>query len=153
MYLHDYEFRSSIINALNRGELYNNLYRSIAILNNGELKGKSEIEMEIWNQCTRLIAAIMHYYNAYILNSFYINTKDKKEKAFLAKKSPTAWGHINLLGYYQFCNGLDDKSAEKLIESWLQGCNWQKNTDFVEKNNVGIRATGPRSKLVKRLKH
>jgi TnpA family transposase len=153
MYLHDYEFRSSIINALNRGELYNNLYRSIAILNNGELKGKSEIEMEIWNQCTRLIAAIMHYYNAYILNSFYINTKDKKEKALLAKKSPTAWGHINLLGYYQFCNGLDDKSAEKLIESWLQGCNWQKNTDFVEKNNVGIRATGPRSKLVKRLKH
>ncbi len=52
-----------------------------------------------------------------------------------------------------FLNGLDDKSAEKLIESWLQGCNWRKNTDFVEKNNEGIRATGPRSKLVKRLKH
>jgi TnpA family transposase len=128
-YLHDYEFRRAIMYALNRGELYNSLYRSIAILNNGELKGKNEIEMEIWNQCTRFIAAIIHFYNAYILNSFYIKADNKEEKEILAKLSPTAWTHINLLGYYQFCNGQDDKSTEKIIDQWLGGCNWQtKNT-------------------------
>lgn len=80
------------------------------------------------------------------------NTKDKKEKAFLAKKSPTSWGHINLLGYYQFCNGLDDKSAAKLIENWIQGFDWQKNTIYVEKNNGNIRVTEPRPKSTRRLK-
>ena len=133
LYLHDYEFRRAIMYALNRGELYNSLYRSIAILNNGELKGKSEIEMEIWNQCTRLIAAIMHFYNAYILNSFYTNSTDPKEKEFLAGLSPTAWIHINLLGFYQFLNRLDDKSATQMIDQWINECNWQeKTTERVE---------------------
>jgi TnpA family transposase len=52
-YVHNEPFRRSIMHALNRGEAYNNLYRGISLLNNGELRGKSEIEMEIWNQCTR----------------------------------------------------------------------------------------------------
>ncbi len=105
------------------------MYRSIAILNNGELKGKNEIELEIWNQCTRLIAAIMHFYNAYILNSFFINTTDEEEKEFLAHHSPTAWTHLNLLGYYQFRN----EFSEELIDEWIAECNWQKLTGCVKK--------------------
>ena len=123
--IHDPEFRRGIMHSLNRGELYNIMYRSVAILNNGELKGKSEIEMEIWNQCTRLIASIMHFYNAYILNSFYITTTDEEEKEFLADHSPTAWTHLNLLGYYQFRNSLDNEVYEKLIDQWLGKCDWK----------------------------
>ena len=45
-FIHDKEFRRAILYALNRGEHYNGLYRAISLLNNGELRGKSEIEME-----------------------------------------------------------------------------------------------------------
>jgi TnpA family transposase len=124
--IHDPEFRRATMYALNRGELYNAMYRSIAILNNGELKGKNEIEMEIWNQCTRLIAAIMHFYNAYILNSFYVNAKDEEEKEFLARHSPTAWVHLNLLGYYQFRSSADSESYETFIDQWIDKCDWRK---------------------------
>jgi hypothetical protein len=109
------------------------LYRSIAILNNGELKGKNEIEMEVFNQCTRLIAAIIHYYNAYILNSFYVNTSDKKEKEYLGNMSPTAWGHINLLGNYLFREKYD-KSYAALIDQWLEGYKLQDIIDKIMKN-------------------
>ena len=47
----------------------------------------------------------------------------------------------------------NDKFAKKRIKMWLQGCNWQKNMIYVEKNNEGIRVTGPRSKLKGHLKH
>ncbi|MBX9804243.1 MAG: transposase [Alphaproteobacteria bacterium] len=111
-YIHDPEFRGAIMYALNRGELYNSLYRAICLLNNGELRGKSEIEMEVWYQCTRFIAAVIHYYNAYILNSLYVRSKDEDEKNFLVNLSPTARTHLNLLGYYQF----DTQSSVDWIE-------------------------------------
>ncbi|WP_032114041.1 Tn3 family transposase [Candidatus Paracaedibacter symbiosus] len=128
-YLHDPEFRRAILYALNRGEQYNGLYRAISILNNGELRGKTEIEMEVWHQCTRLIAAVIHYYNAYILNSLYVNSKDEEEKRFLASLSPTAWVHVNLLGYYQFYT----QSNVEWIENWLRQWDWRKSAGFVEK--------------------
>jgi len=102
LYLHDPEFIRAIMLALNRGEEYNNLYRAITVLRKGELRGQNEIEMEIWHQCTRLISSVMLYYNTYILNSLYIAAKSEEEKKFLIEKSPCAWSHINLLGYYQF---------------------------------------------------
>lgn len=129
-YLHDPEFRRAILYALNRGEQYNGLYRAISILNNGELRGRTEIEMNIWHQCTRLIAAIIHYYNAYILNNLYVNSKNEEERRFLASLSPTAWIHINLLGYYQFYT----KSNVNWIESWLKQWDWRKSAGFVEKS-------------------
>ncbi|AIK96235.1 hypothetical protein ID47_04975 [Candidatus Paracaedibacter acanthamoebae] len=128
-YLHDPEFRRAIMHALNRGELYNNLYRAICLLNNGELRGKSEVEMELWHQCTRLIAAIIHYYNAYILNSLHVRSKDEEEKGFLANLSPTARTHLNLLGYYQF----NTQSNVDWIEKWLDQWDCKTNRDFVEK--------------------
>ena len=105
------------------------MYRAISILNNGELRGKTEIEMEIWHQCTRLIAAIIHYYNAYILNNLYMNSKDEEERRFLAGLSPTSWVHVNLLGHYQFYT----QSNVDWIENWLKQWNWRGSVDFVEK--------------------
>lgn len=121
-YLHNPEFRRAIMIALNRGEAYNNLYRAITIHNKGELRGQSEIEMEIWHQCTRLISSIMLYYNSYILNKLYVTAKSKAEKEFIASVSPCAWSHINLLGYYQFCGRFDDKVMERWIKEW----DWKK---------------------------
>ncbi|OJX14192.1 MAG: hypothetical protein BGO77_00430 [Caedibacter sp. 37-49] len=127
-YLHDPEFRRAILYALNRGEQYNGLYRGISLLNDGELRGKTEIEMEVWHQCTRLIAAIIHYYNAYILNTIYVNSKDEDERKFLAGLSPTARVHVNLLGYYQFYT----QSNVDWVENWLKQWDWRGNMNYVE---------------------
>jgi TnpA family transposase len=128
-YLHDPEFRRVILYALNRGEHYNSLYRAICLLNDGELRGKSEIEMEIWHQCTRFIAAIIHYYNAYILNSLYMAANNEEERRFLVGLSPTAWVHINFLGYYQFYREFNDD----WVEQWLCQQDWKKSMDLAGK--------------------
>lgn len=146
LYIHDHEFRRAIMLALNRGELYNSLYRSISIFNNGKLRGNSEIEMEIWNQCTRLIASVMHYYNAYILDKLYQQATTKKQKEFLENFSPTANAHINLLGYYQFLNKIDDKSYEQQLDSWIQSCDIKKMMVCVEKNNDNMQPTEAKNK-------
>ncbi len=113
-YLHDPEFRRAILIALNRGEAFNNLYRAIAVLRKGELRGQSEIEMAIWNQCTRLISSIILYYNAYILNKLYQNAKNEAERAFLVQLSPGAWVHIVAsLAMRQWINGSPDGIGER----------------------------------------
>lgn len=122
LYLHDAEFRRAILVALNRGEEYNNLYRAITLLKKGKLRGQSDSEMEVWHQCTRLISSIMLYYNTYILNSLYIAANNKKDKDFLIRISPCAWAHINLLGYYQFCDRVNNDLLEQLIKQW----DWRK---------------------------
>jgi TnpA family transposase len=101
-YVHDLRFRHAIERALNRGEAFNRLYRAIALLNKGQLRGHSEIEMMIWDACTRLLTSIIQYYNALILNHFYEKATNAQSREFLLRASPTAWGHINLLGHYQF---------------------------------------------------
>ncbi|MGD9153703.1 MAG: Tn3 family transposase [Gammaproteobacteria bacterium] len=121
MYLNIPEFRRAIMVALNRGEAYNNLYQAITVHKKAELRGQSEMEMEIWHQCTRLISSIMLYYNSYILNSLYMNAS-KAEREFLVTVSPSAWSHINLLGYYQFFGQFNDRIVEKFIRQW----DWKK---------------------------
>jgi len=126
MYIHSEEFRRTIMRALNRGEAYNNLYQAITLLKKGEFRGKSETEIEVWNQCTRLISAIILYYNTYILNSLYVKSTDEQTEKYLLGLSPGAWVHINMLGYYQFCGGDQNKHIEHIIKNW----DWQKCVDF-----------------------
>ncbi len=125
-YLHDPEFRRAILVSLNRGEAFNKLYRAITVLNKGELRGGSEIEMEIWNQCTRLISSIILYYNTYILNELYQNSSDEGEKAFLIGLSPGAWVHISMLGIYQFYG----KKSDDLVDQWIKHWDWRKEVEI-----------------------
>lgn len=121
--------RRGILTSLNRGEAYNNLYRAITIMKKGELRGHSEIEMEIWNQCTRLISSIILYYNSYILNQLYKQANTEAEKNYIINFSPSAWSHINLIGNYQFCGYHDDDFIERAIKNW----NWRNSVKIVEK--------------------
>ena len=107
---------------LHRGEAFNNLYRAVALLNGGKFRGQSEAEMMLWDQCSRLVAAIILYYNAYILNHLYINAKSQAEKDLILALSPGAWIHINLLGYYRFC-GLE---SSQFVDEWLSKWDWQQ---------------------------
>ena len=118
----DKQFRIAIEYALNRGEAFNNLYRAIALFNGGKFRGQNETEMILWDQCTRLVAAIILYYNAYNLNYLYLNAKSQEEKTLILALSPGAWIHINLLGYYRFC-GLE---SSHFIDEWLAKWDWQQ---------------------------
>ena len=129
MYLHDKEFRRSVMTALNRGEAYNNLYRAIAILKRGALRGTSKVEMEVWNHSTRLISSIILYYNSYILNGLYENAPDDKTREYLLSLSPGAWVHVNLLGYYQFTG----EESYEYIDRWIQHWDYHSHAEFVEK--------------------
>jgi TnpA family transposase len=121
-YINDKHFRRSIECALNRGEAYNNLYRAITLLNGGKFRGQSEVEMMVWDQCSRLVAAVILYYNTYILNHLYLDAKTQEEKDLLIGLSPGAWVHINFLGYYQF-SGLE---SSRFIDQWLAQWDWQR---------------------------
>ena len=127
--IHDPELRYVITKILNRGEAYNNLYRAITILNDGELRGKSEFEMEISNQCTRFIAAIIHYYNTYIINRLYEQSTDDEEKKFLENLSPTAWAHILFLGFFQFLSDSPEGWVENCLDQW----DWKNAKEEAEK--------------------
>ncbi len=120
----DEKIRRGINKALNRGEAYNKLGRAIGLNKGGRLKGYNERDLEIWNECTRLIASIITYYNTYILSKLF-SKANKQEREMLINSSPLAWTHIMLLGFYQFYND-GDVNLDKLIRDW----DWKKAAGF-----------------------
>ena len=77
------------------------------------MTGRTDIEIEISNQCARLIANAIIYYNSAILSRLltkYEKTNNAKVLALLTQVSPTAWRHILLNGHYTF------QSDGKLID-------------------------------------
>jgi len=62
-------------------------------------------QVAIWNDCARIIANAIIYYNSVILsNLLHQFEKKKNSKAFEAIKrtSPVAWQNVNLNGSYHF---------------------------------------------------
>src|SRR3990167_8465072 len=70
-YIDDPEYRRNIRTALNRGEGYHQLLDKITGIGSGDFRGMSELEVEIWNECTRLIALIIIAYNMCMLSELY----------------------------------------------------------------------------------
>jgi TnpA family transposase len=105
-YLREPQLQRNIHRSQNRIESYHQLRSAIAqIGGKKELIGKTDIEIEISNQCARLIANIIIYYNSAILsrllNKFDV-TNSPKILALIKKISPVAWRHIHLNGHYAF---------------------------------------------------
>jgi hypothetical protein len=70
-----------------------------------ELTGRTDIQIEISNQCARLIANAVIYYNSAILSRLlakYEKSGNTKALAMIKKISPAAWRHILLNGHYTF---------------------------------------------------
>lgn len=99
--------RRDVQQALNRGENYHQLRRAISFANYGKLRFKTEYEQQIWNECSRLIANCIIYYNATILSNLLSykerigNIQDAEQLKLI---SPIAWQHTNLHGRYEFRN-------------------------------------------------
>lgn len=116
------DMRSQVHRSLNRGEAYHQLMAAIRKVSGNKIPGRNEIELEIHNQCTRLIANCIIFYNASILSCLYecYERKGDEESCNLIKRlSPVAWQHINLVGRYEFYPKEKSIDLQQLIQDLL----------------------------------
>ena len=120
--------RRNIQLALNRGESYNKLRKAVAFANFGKLRFKTELEQQIWQECSRLITNCIIFYNATILSTLLThrqNIGDKEGIALLKRVSLVAWQHINLHGRYEFTKSQDiidmQEIVRELVKSSVKG--------------------------------
>jgi len=120
-YIDDLVIRQNVRRALNRGEAYHQLRRAIANVHGSKFRGRTDKEIELWNECARLMANCMIYYNATILNGLLLKLQDKGNQQLielLQYISPVAWININLYGFYSFNDNKDGADQmSKVIES------------------------------------
>lgn len=91
----------------------------IASIGGGDFRGMSELEVEIWNECNRLIALIIIYYNMHLLSKLYEDALARGDKAalnFLKHISPVASQHINISGLYEFAEGVASVNVDGIVD-------------------------------------
>ena len=105
-YLRDPQLQRNVHRSQNRIESYHQLRSAIAqVGGKKELTGKTDIEVEISNQCARLIANAIIYYNSAILSRLLVKYEpnmNPKILELIKKISPVAWRNIHLNGHYTF---------------------------------------------------
>lgn len=118
-YVDDPNYRRHIRTALNRGEAYHQILEKIMAVGGGDFRGMSEIEVEIWNECARLIALIIICYNMHLLSKLYENALLRNDTAaikFLKHISPVASQHINISGLYEFSEMIENINVDGIVE-------------------------------------
>ena len=104
-YVDSPELRQHVQRALNRGEQYHQLRRAVSYANMGKLRFTTEDDQEVWNECSRLIANCIIFYNLTLLDRLIDQKEaagDTVSAAVLAEIAPVAWQHINFYGRYEF---------------------------------------------------
>ena len=112
-YIDDASLRSYVQRALNRGEAYHQLRRAIANVNGGKFRGSSDSEIDLWNECARLLTNAIIYFNSRILSDLlghFERKGDKKSLEITKRVSPVAWINVNLNGKYSF--GLEQNTID-----------------------------------------
>jgi TnpA family transposase len=107
-YFLDPSIQNNTHRSQNRIESYHQLRSAIAqAYGEKQLIGKTDVALQISNECGRLIANAIIYYNSALLSKLYEKyQKEGNQKAFkaLSKISPVAWQHIHFQGYLIFSN-------------------------------------------------
>ena len=78
--------------------------------------------IQIWNDCGRLIANCIIFYNALILsNVLRHQAEDGSSLAAgpLARVSPVAWQHINFYGRYEFTKSFQPIDIDEIVQELL----------------------------------
>jgi len=102
----------------NRIESYHTLRGAIAKVGSRKaLLGRTDLEVEISNQCGRLIAGAIIHYNASIHSHFLEKDLSKKQLKVLKKSSPVAWRHLHFTGHFTFYSNKINIDINKLIEN------------------------------------
>jgi len=130
-YIDDVDLRQGVQAALNRGEAYHRFRRSVAYVNGGKFKVKTEAEQQVWNECSRLIANAVIYYNMVLLSKVYeqkLAAGDLNAIAFIKGMSPVAWQHVNLFGSIQFSDEEPDIDIDALAARYADAQFWHQAT-------------------------
>ena len=118
-YLRDPKLQRSVHRSQNRIESYHQLRSVIAqVGGKKELTGRTDLDLEISNQCGRLIANAIVFYNSAILSRLLAKCEaggSEKALALVQSVSPTAWRHVHLNGHYTFCGGGQAIDLETII--------------------------------------
>jgi len=105
-YLRNPQLERDVQGSQNRIESYHQLRSAVAqVGGKKKLTGRTDIEVEISNQCARLIANAIIYYNPAILSRLLDKhevSQNAKTLALTKKISPAAWRHVHLNGHYTF---------------------------------------------------
>jgi TnpA family transposase len=119
-YISDILLRQSVHGSLNRGEAYHQLRRHIAIVNGKHFRGTTEKEIDKWNECARLLANAVIFYNATLLSNL-LETYEALGMTEICdgikRLSPVAWTHINFYGQYEFLAHSEQVDLHKIIQS------------------------------------
>ncbi|MBF0298692.1 MAG: Tn3 family transposase [Oligoflexia bacterium] len=121
-YVRSLPLRQAIQGALNRGEAYNQLRRHIEKVNGGLFRGTNEKQILMWNECTRLLANCLIYYNATMLNKWMERSDrrgETKKSEFIRGLSPVAWTHVNFQGIYEFLATNEAIDIDNLLDKIL----------------------------------
>ncbi|MEY0304714.1 transposase, partial [Providencia manganoxydans] len=119
-YVDDKMLRQFVQQALNRGEAYHQLRRAIASINGNQFRGGDDYQIEQWNDCARIIANCIIYYNSALLSSLiekFARENNQEAVNMIAELSPVAWQHIQLAGNYTFGLKKDNIVLERLLEN------------------------------------
>lgn len=102
----------------NRVESYHSLRAAISRVGGRKaLLGHTDLEVEISNQCGRLVATATIYYNAAIQSHLYETTLNKKLRKILVGTSPIARQHINFTGHFSFFSNKKPISLKNIVEN------------------------------------
>lgn len=111
--------RRHVQQAVNRGENYHKLHRAVSYANFGKLRFKTEGEQQIWNECGRLIANCIIFYNATILSNvlrYQTDNSQLSDRLSLEKVSPIAWQHINFYGRFEFTKSFQPIDMDAIVQ-------------------------------------
>jgi hypothetical protein len=121
-YIDDEGMRKTVHRSLNRGESYHQLKSSILKVAGRKFTGKTEIDLDINNECARLLTLCIIFYNAYLLSKIYEHCISKnliEQAKQVLRLSPVAWIHISLVGKYEFRTNASLPSPESMIEGLI----------------------------------
>ena len=126
-YVDSLRLRRNVQRALNRGESYHKLVRAVAYANAGKLRVRTDLEQQLWSECSRLLANCVIYYNACVLSQL-LEYAERKKDFELANRiktiSPVSWKHVNFYGKYHFRDTGEIVDFDQMI-SWLAELEWK----------------------------
>ena len=126
-FIDDANLRQSVQKALNRGEAYHRFRKSVSYVNNGKFRVKTEAEQNIWNECSRLIANAIIFYNTALLSKVYEQKRaagDDEAIGALRGVSPVAWRHVNLIGRFEFTAEASQLDIDALAARFAEPGYW-----------------------------
>jgi len=124
-YLRDPKLQQKVHRSQNRIESYHQLRSTIAqVGGKKELTGRTDVEVEISNQCARLVANAIVYFNSAILSALlaeYDQESKHKMIDLIKKTSPIAWRHILFGGHYTFRTGGQAINLDEILANldWM----------------------------------